>query len=155
MSPDAAPPLPRSGQPAPDVTRASTPGKAVTLAALRGRPVLLAFCRLAFTGIGAAQPCELRDDYDGFPRAGVTVLPIRVDAVATLREFSRSSASRLASSTTSDAGLPAPLAPSSSTATTPTAPAFSPPPASSGEPTSRTSRAAAAGIRRFSPKLQN
>ena len=49
--------------------------------------MLLAFFPLAFTSTCTAELCDMRDDYDGFQRAGVTVCPISVDSVATLREF--------------------------------------------------------------------
>jgi peroxiredoxin len=78
---------PQPGRPAPDFTLPSTSGESVTRSALLGRLVLLAFFPLAFTSVCTAELCDVRDDYDRFLAAGVTVLPISVDSVPTLREF--------------------------------------------------------------------
>ncbi|MGA9836166.1 MAG: peroxiredoxin [Gemmatimonadaceae bacterium] len=80
-------PIPTAGQTAPDFSLASTAGSSVTLSSLRGRPVLLAFFPLAFTSTCTAELCDIRDDYDRFAAAGVTVYPISVDSVDSLREF--------------------------------------------------------------------
>lgn len=77
------------GQPAPDFTLQSTSGKPVTLSSLRGQNVLLAFFPLAFTSTCTAELCDMRDDYDQFAQYNVTILPISVDAVPSLREFKR------------------------------------------------------------------
>lgn len=88
MSTTAAPSAtPAVGSPAPDFTLASTSGEQVTLSALRGRRVLLAFFPLAFTSTCTTEMCAFTDDYDAFAAAGVTVLPISVDAVPSLAEF--------------------------------------------------------------------
>ncbi len=79
--------VPAVGQEAPDFTLASTSDEKVTLSSLRGSPVLIAFFPLAFTGTCTAELCEMRDDHDQFARRGVTVLPISVDATASLKEY--------------------------------------------------------------------
>lgn len=79
---------PRTGAAAPDFTLASTAGTEVTLSAFRGRThVLLAFFPLAFTSTCTAENCAFSEDYDQFAGAGVTVLPISVDSVPTLKEY--------------------------------------------------------------------
>jgi peroxiredoxin len=49
--------------------------------------VLLAFFPLAFTSVCTAELCAFSEDYDLFAGAGVTVLPISVDSIPTLKEF--------------------------------------------------------------------
>lgn len=80
-------PVPSVGQTAPDFTLPSTAGEKITLSALRGKPVLLAFFPLAFTSTCTAELCEMRDDNDQFATRGVTVLPISVDSVDSLKEY--------------------------------------------------------------------
>lgn len=76
------------GAPAPDFTLPATSAEPVSLAALRERgPVLLAFFPLAFTSTCTAELCAFRDDFDQFASRGVTVVPISVDAVPSLREY--------------------------------------------------------------------
>ncbi len=84
VAPTASPAV---GTPAPDFTLPSTSGEQVTLSALCGRRVLIAFFPLAFTSTCTAEMCAFSDDYDAFAAAGVTVLPISVDSVPTLKEF--------------------------------------------------------------------
>ena len=79
--------VPSVGQQAPDFTLKSTSGDKITLSALRGKPVLLAFFPLAFTSTCTAELCEMRDDHDQFAQRGVTVLPISVDSVDSLKEY--------------------------------------------------------------------
>lgn len=79
--------VPTVGQQAPDFTLKSTSGENITLSALRGKPVLIAFFPLAFTSVCTAELCEMRDDHDQFAGRGVTVLPISVDSVDTLKEY--------------------------------------------------------------------
>jgi len=79
--------VPSVGQPAPDFSLKSTTGDKITLSALRGKPVLLAFFPLAFTSTCPAELCEMRDDHDQFANRGVTVLPISVDSVDSLKEY--------------------------------------------------------------------
>ena len=76
------------GEAAPDFTLASTAGGTVTLSAMAGQThVLLAFFPLAFTGVCTAEMCAFSEDFDAFAAADVTVLPISVDAVPSLKEF--------------------------------------------------------------------
>ena len=80
--------VPAVGTAAPDFNLASTSGEQVTLSSFRGsRPILVAFFPLAFTSTCTAELCEFSDDYSAFADSGVTVLPISVDSVPTLREF--------------------------------------------------------------------
>lgn len=87
MTSPATSAVPTPGTAAPDFTLDSTAGSPVTLSALEGKTVLLAFFPLAFTSTCTAELCEMRDDYDQFAAAGVTVLPISVDSVPTLKEY--------------------------------------------------------------------
>jgi peroxiredoxin len=81
-------PVPAVGATAPDFTLASTSGADVTLSSFRGKSaVLIAFFPLAFTSTCTAEMCEFSDNYDAFTKSGVTVLPISVDSVPTLKEF--------------------------------------------------------------------
>ncbi len=81
-------PIPAVGTAAPDFTLNSTSGQAVTLSQFAGQGrVLLAFFPLAFTSVCTAEMCAFTDDYASFTAAGVTVLPISVDSVPTLKEF--------------------------------------------------------------------
>lgn len=79
--------LPALGAPAPDFTLASTSGEKVTLSALRGKNVLLAFFPLAFTSTCTAEVCAFSNEYSEFEKAGAVVLPISVDATASLKAF--------------------------------------------------------------------
>jgi peroxiredoxin len=79
---------PAIGSVAPDFTLACTAGPTVTLSSFRGsRNVLLAFFPLAFTSTCTAEVCAFSDDYSQFDSLDVSVLPISVDSVQTLREF--------------------------------------------------------------------
>ena len=78
---------PSVGESAPDFTLASTSGEKVMLSSLRGKPVLLAFFPLAFSSTCTAELCEMRDDHDHFDARGVTVLPISVDSIYSLKEY--------------------------------------------------------------------
>jgi glutaredoxin-dependent peroxiredoxin len=80
-------PVPAVGTAAPDFSLSSTNGQTVTLSELKGQRVLLAFFPLAFTSVCTAEMCAFTDDYDAFAKAGVTVLPISVDSIPTLKEF--------------------------------------------------------------------
>lgn len=81
-------PVPAVGSTAPDFTLNSTNGSPISLSQFKanGR-VLLAFFPLAFTGVCTAEMCAFTEDYDAFGKAGVTVLPISVDSVPSLKEF--------------------------------------------------------------------
>jgi peroxiredoxin len=81
-------PVPAVGTAAPEFTLNSTSGQPVTLSQFKGKDrVLVAFFPLAFTGVCTAEMCAFSEDYDAFAKAGVTVLPISVDSVPTLKEF--------------------------------------------------------------------
>jgi peroxiredoxin len=80
--------VPGVGELAPDFTADSTAGQPVTLASFRGvSNVLLAFFPLAFTSVCTTEMCDFSEDFDRFASADVTVLPVSVDSVPTLREF--------------------------------------------------------------------
>lgn len=80
--------IPAAGEPAPDFTLVTTTGEPVTLSSFRGKQhVLLAFFPLAFTSTCTAELCAFSDDYGSFESAHVTVIPISVDAVPSLRAY--------------------------------------------------------------------
>ena len=80
--------IPEVGSLAPDFTAASTSGENVTLSSFRGKSVvLIAFFPLAFTSTCTAELCDMSEEYDQFEQRGVTVLPISVDATASLKEY--------------------------------------------------------------------
>ena len=81
-------PVPSVGAAASDFTLPSTSGSDVTLSVFRGKnAVLIAFFPLAFTSTCTAELCEFSDNYDQLTDSGVTILPISVDSVPTLKEF--------------------------------------------------------------------
>ena len=81
-------PVPAVGSAAPDFTLNSTAGKPVTLSEFKGtQRVLLAFFPAAFSSVCTAEFCAFSEDYDAFAKAGVTVLPISVDNLHSLKEF--------------------------------------------------------------------
>ena len=81
-------PPPAIGASAPDFTLSYTAGSTITLSALRGKKqVLIAFFPLAFTSTCTDEVCAFSEDYGQFESLGVTVLPISVDSVQTLRAF--------------------------------------------------------------------
>jgi peroxiredoxin len=80
--------VPAIGTPAPDFTLDTTAGSTVTLSSYKGKQnVLLAFFPLAFTSTCTAELCAFSDDYSAFAGKDVTVIPISVDAVPSLKEF--------------------------------------------------------------------
>jgi peroxiredoxin len=80
--------VPAVGSPAPDITLDTTSGSPVTLSSFRGKQhVLLAFFPLAFTSVCTAELCAFTEDYSAFSRHDVTVIPISVDAVPSLKEY--------------------------------------------------------------------
>lgn len=84
----SAPRVPAVGDRAPDFSLQSTSGATVRLSDVRGKsPVLLAFFPLAFTSTCTAELCEFSESFDQYAGKGVTVLPISVDSVPTLKEF--------------------------------------------------------------------
>jgi peroxiredoxin len=81
-------PVPAVGTPAPDFSLPSTAGHEVSLSSFKGKqPVLIAFFPLAFTSTCTRELCAFTDDYDAFANAGVAILPISVDATASLKEY--------------------------------------------------------------------
>ena len=79
---------PETGTTAPAFTLPSTSGLDVNLARFRNKEnVLVAFFPLAFTDTCTSEMCAFSEDFDEFASANVTVLPISVDSVASLREF--------------------------------------------------------------------
>lgn len=81
-------PVPAVGSAAPDFTLKSTSGQSVTLSQFKGASrVLLAFFPAAFSSVCTTEMCAFTEDYDTFAAAGVTVLPISVDNVHSLKEF--------------------------------------------------------------------
>jgi len=80
--------VPAVGSPAPDITLDTTSGSPVTLSSFRGKQhVLLAFFPLAFTSVCTAELCDFTEDYSAFSSHDVTVIPISVDAVPSLKEY--------------------------------------------------------------------
>lgn len=80
--------LAKVGDVAPDFHLQSTSGENVTLSSFRNQKnVLLAFFPLAFTSTCTAELCAFSEDFDAFGSANVEVLPISVDAVASLKEY--------------------------------------------------------------------
>jgi peroxiredoxin len=80
--------VPAVGSPAPDITLDTTSGSPVTLSSFRGKQnVLLAFFPLAFTSVCTTELCAFTEDYSAFSSHDVTVIPISVDAVPSLKAF--------------------------------------------------------------------
>jgi peroxiredoxin len=80
--------VPKVGSAAPDFTVDTTSGAKFTLSAQQGRQhVLLAFFPLAFTSTCTAEMCAFTEDYADFAGKDVTVLPISVDSVPSLKEY--------------------------------------------------------------------
>lgn len=75
------------GQPAPDFTLPDQDGREVTLSTLRGAPVLLYFYPRDETPGCTVQAQHIRDAWEDFRAAGVTVLGISPDDVARHRAF--------------------------------------------------------------------
>jgi len=79
--------MPKIGEVAPDFTLTSDTGDSVTLSTLRGGPVVLYFYPRDDTSGCTAEACSIRDDYDAYKRAGVTVLGVSPDSVASHVKF--------------------------------------------------------------------
>ncbi len=80
--------VPAVGSAAPDLTLDTTSGFPVTLSSFKGkRHVLLAFFPLAFTSVCTTELCAFTEDYSAFANKDVTVIPISVDAVPSLKEY--------------------------------------------------------------------
>jgi glutaredoxin-dependent peroxiredoxin len=81
-------PAPTVGSVAPEFTLNSTSGQKVSLSQFKANSrVLLAFFPAAFTSVCSAEMCAFTEDYEAFANAGVTVLPISVDGIPSLKEF--------------------------------------------------------------------
>jgi peroxiredoxin len=81
---------PTVGSPAPDFTLKNTDGKDVTLSSFRGSShVLIAFFPAAFSSVCTVEFCAMSEEYDAFAAKDVVVLPISVDAVASLKAFKK------------------------------------------------------------------
>jgi peroxiredoxin len=79
--------FPAAGSTAPDFTLDGTAGP-ITLSSFRGKHnVLLAFFPLAFTSTCTEEMCAITEDYSAFAGKDVTVIPVSVDSVPTLKEF--------------------------------------------------------------------
>ena len=79
--------VPAVGTIAPDFTLDGTGGP-LTLSSFRGtQNVLLAFFPLAFTSTCTAELCAFTEDYSAFAGKEVTVVPISVDSVPSLKEY--------------------------------------------------------------------
>jgi peroxiredoxin len=68
------------GQEAPDFTLVNESNEEVTLSKLRGSPVVLVFYTFDFSGICAAEHCEIRDTYQDWSGAGAHVYGISRDS---------------------------------------------------------------------------
>ena len=79
--------MPQVGTLAPDFTLPSDTGDTIRLSALRGGPVVLYFYPRDDTSGCTAEACGIRDDYGAYQRAGVTVLGVSPDSVASHVRF--------------------------------------------------------------------
>ena len=68
------------GQDAPDFTLVDESNEPVTLSELRGTPVVLVFYAFDFSGICAAEMCDIRDNYQGWSGTGAQVYGISRDS---------------------------------------------------------------------------
>jgi peroxiredoxin Q/BCP len=79
--------MPKIGEKAPDFTLTSDAGRPVKLSALRGSPVVLYFYPRDETSGCTAEACSIRDDFGAYKKAGVTVLGVSPDSVASHVNF--------------------------------------------------------------------
>ena len=75
------------GAPAPEFELQSDTGETVRLSALRGKPVVLYFYPKDHTSGCTTQACAIRDAWSEFERAGVVVLGVSPDDVASHASF--------------------------------------------------------------------
>lgn len=79
-------PIP-ANQPAPEFSLQDDSGKTVSLADYRGKPVVLYFYPKDDTPGCTTEACRFRDDYSAYEQAGVTILGISPDSVASHVKF--------------------------------------------------------------------
>ena len=79
--------MPTAGAIAPDFTLTSDAGEKVQLSGLRGRPIVLYFYPKDDTPGCTKEACGLRDDHAEYEKAGVTVLGVSPDSVASHVKF--------------------------------------------------------------------
>ena len=77
----------KKGDPAPDFTLPADDGSTVSLKSLRGKKVVLYFYPKDDTPGCTTQACDLRDDMDRLKKAGVAVLGVSPDPVASHARF--------------------------------------------------------------------
>ncbi|MEI5585540.1 MULTISPECIES: thioredoxin-dependent thiol peroxidase [unclassified Agromyces] len=75
------------GDLAPDFTLPDQDGTPVTLSSLRGQKVVLYFYPAAMTPGCTTEACDFRDHLNSFAAAGVRVVGVSKDDVATLKQF--------------------------------------------------------------------
>ena len=76
------------GDPAPDFTLPSANGEPISLSEFRGRcEVVLFFYPKNDTPVCTAEACSFRDSYEAFRDAGVEVIGVSADSVASHRRF--------------------------------------------------------------------
>ncbi|WP_135557175.1 thioredoxin-dependent thiol peroxidase [Paenibacillus cymbidii] len=78
---------PKVGEPAPDFTLPASNGRKVSLSGLRGKKVALFFYPQDMTPTCTQEACDFRDVYGKLKRAGVVVLGISPDDVASHKKF--------------------------------------------------------------------
>jgi peroxiredoxin Q/BCP len=76
-----------AGIPAPDFTLLDDTGAARRLSDFRGRPVILYFYPEDDTPGCTKEACNFRDDYSAYQNAGVTILGVSPDSVASHVKF--------------------------------------------------------------------
>ena len=77
----------KPGDLAPDFELPTDAGTPLRLSSLRGRPVVLYFYPRDETSGCTAEACSIRDDYGAYKKAGVTVLGVSPDSVASHVKF--------------------------------------------------------------------
>lgn len=77
----------KEGDLAPDFTLLADNGESVSLSALKGTPVVLYFYPKDFTPGCTKEACAFRDAFSEFQAAGVEVLGVSVDDVASHQKF--------------------------------------------------------------------
>ena len=79
--------MPQPGEVAPDVQGTAQSGEALRLSDLRGRPVALYFYPKDDTPGCTKQACNLRDEYGALQEAGIQVVGVSGDDVASHERF--------------------------------------------------------------------